>query len=308
MIAWPDPNDSPILEAFMANSQYPDLERFSKSIEIPAENLVKAFEIEKIFHKQILCENSFEKRKAMYSNVYNTVHPIYGKNTTEIQQERNPKDRIVQLFKKELGGKSILDVGCGQGYFLQSISKQLKHKQLVGIDVSIPPISRIHTDIEFISADIIKFDMDKQFDVVFSDQLLEHVAPPDLSMHLRSIKGALKSRGLFIVNLPNRLFGPSDVTRMIDFSYTGRTEAQGTHLNESTYGELIPILERNGFKDFKTVLPIPKLKYMLKNFRMNPSLLVTIEKNKFMMNLLHNIKLRGQCIAKFGITLICRKY
>jgi hypothetical protein len=66
--------------------------------------------------------------------------------------------------------------------------------------------------------------------------------------------------------MPNRLFGPSDVTRIIDYSRTGKTRAQGTHLNESTYGDLIPILERNGFQNFRTILPIP-ISFVFKKYR-----------------------------------------
>ena len=292
----------------MADTRYPDLAWFSKSIGIPAENLVEAFEIEKVFHKQILKEESFEKRQEMYHNVYNTVHPIYGKNKTNIQQEgENPKDKIVRLFRKELEGKSILDVGCGEGHFLESISRQLTHKSLVGIDVSIPPLSKHHPDIEFILANIIRFDMNGQFDLVFSDQVLEHIAPADLNFHLTSIKSALKSKGLFIIIMPNRLFGPSDVTRIIDFSYTGKTKAQGTHLNESTYGDLIPVLEQNGFQNFRTVLHIPILKHRLTTFRMRPSFLSTVEKSAFILKILRSIKRHGQCFFRYDITLICSK-
>lgn len=291
----------------MADKRYPDLDRFSNSIGIPPDRLVEAFEIEKIFHKLILEEESFEKRQEMYQNVYNTVHPIYGKTKTDIQRDNNPKDKIVRLFRKELEGKSILDLGCGEGYFLESISRQLKHKSLVGIDVSIPPLSKNHQDIEFILSNIIRFDIKRQFDVVFSDQVLEHIAPADLNIHLESVKSSLKSKGLFIVNLPNRLFGPCDVTRIIDFSYTGKTISQGTHLNESTYGELIPVLAHNGFQDFRTIFPIPKIKYRLAAFRMRPSLLQTIENSPSIIKVLHSIKRRGRCIAGFGVTLICSK-
>jgi len=34
----------------MENNTYPDLDRFSKSTGIPADKLIKAFEIEGIFH------------------------------------------------------------------------------------------------------------------------------------------------------------------------------------------------------------------------------------------------------------------
>jgi 2-polyprenyl-3-methyl-5-hydroxy-6-metoxy-1,4-benzoquinol methylase len=291
----------------MNHTNYADLQRFSNSTGIPPEKLVEAFEIEKVFHERILKEESFEKRQEMYLNVYNTVHPIYGTTKTDIQHGRNPADKMVRLFRKELEGKSILDTGCGVGYFLASVSRLLKHERLVGIDVSIPPLSKHHQDIEFISANIVKFDIKSQFDVVYSSQVLEHIAPADLPLHLASVRSALKSKGLFIVSMPNRLFGPHDVTRCIDCSYMGKTKAQGTHLNESTYGDMVSLLEDNGFENPRTVFTIPGLKTLFRGFRMRPSVLQTIENSPYILKALHSIKRRGESIWKMGITLICHK-
>lgn len=288
-------------------AKYPHAKRFSKSIGIPEANLIKAFEIEKDFHFAILREESFEKRIDLYKNVYETVHPIYGKSSKNIMLSKNPKDKLVRLFRKELIDKSILDVGCGEGYFLASIANNLQHKNLVGIDVSIPPAAKQYSEIEFISGDIIDFHIDKKFDVVFSDQVLEHIAPCDVEMHLKSIKNSLKIGGTFIISLPNRLFGPSDVTRIIDFSYSNRVKAQGTHLNELTYTELVSILEKNGFTNIKTIVPIPKVKHLLSSIRVNPSVIVAMEKNELFMNILYALKFRGQCLIKLEIVLICEK-
>ena len=290
----------------MRRDKYPHLERFSKTIDLPTESLVKAFEIERVFHARILDEPSVERRKEMYQEVYDTVHPIYGKSATNILSGRNPKDEMVRLFRKELEGKAVLDVGCGEGYFLASVARLLEHKRLMGIDVSIPPQSKRHPEIEFISKDIIRFDVDRQFDVVFSDQVLEHIASADLPTHLKSIKRSLRSGGLLIVSLPNRVFGPSDVTRIIDSSYTNRVPAQGTHLNESTYGELIPLLRDEGFANFKTPLPLSVSRRLpwLRRFRMNPSIWVGVENRRLLLSALYCLKRRGRCIARFPITLI----
>ena len=47
------------------NNMYPYLEKFSNDIGIENENLVRAFEIEKEFHKNILNEKDKEKRKIL---------------------------------------------------------------------------------------------------------------------------------------------------------------------------------------------------------------------------------------------------
>lgn len=221
--------------------KYHSLERFSRDIGISKENLVKAFEIEREFHSKILKEPDRRLRRRMYNEVYNTVHPIYAKSSAN-DTAKNLKDKIVKLFRKELEGKSILDVGCGQGHFLLSIASQLDHKRLVGIGTSISVVPKRETSIEFIKGDIVEFDLNYKFEVIFSCHVLEHIAPADLPIHLSSIRNVLSEYGKFILIMPNRLFGPSDVTRIIDYTYTNRTISMGTYLNESTYTEIIPIL------------------------------------------------------------------
>ena len=63
--------------------------------------------------------------------------------------------------------------------------------------------------------------------------------------------------------MPNRLFGPWDITRIKDFSQSGKTAAQGGHINEYNRVEMIENLKVAGFKSFQTIIPIPKLKYLL---------------------------------------------
>lgn len=291
----------------MMEKEYKDLNKFSKSIGIPTDRLVKAFEIEKDFHYKVLNESSQEERKKLYAEVYTTVHKIYGKTENDINVSPNPKENIVKLFKKELESKSILDVGCGEGYFLAGVSKNLKTKKLTGIDISIPESSLKRKDINFIKSDIIDFNLNEKFDVIIADQVVEHIAPADLSSFLNSINNSLLENGILILLLPNGLFGPSDVTRIIDFSYSGKVKAEGTHLNESTYNELIPKLTEFGFTNFKTVLHLPKLKYIFTNFRMNSNIMRFIENNKVIMNLIYKIKFKGFPLFRFETVLICSK-
>lgn len=289
--------------------KYPSLSRFSKYISIPAGDLMEAFEVERDFHQKILAEKSKAERINLYNKLYSTVHPIYQRNNHGAHHNGELISRKALLFKKELEGRSVLDVGCGQGAFLKTLAKRNHGRKLCGLDVSLPTpeIMKQYQQIEFTSADITEFKVEPKYDVVYSNHVLEHMAPADLHTHLSSIKEALNDKGTLIINMPNRLFGPSDVTRIIDFSYTNKIDAQGSHFSEMTYHELIPILKQYGFGNFKTVLPHTKLRYLLPSFRMSPAVLCKIEKSAFVMNLLHRLKFRGTCIAKLEITLICQK-
>jgi 2-polyprenyl-3-methyl-5-hydroxy-6-metoxy-1,4-benzoquinol methylase len=295
----------------MKNTLYPYLDAYSKERKVSAINLIKAYEIENEFHKKIMTEESSKNRKSLYANVYNAVHPLYGKRTNSYVHHNY--DKLVNLFGKELKGKSVLDIGCGEGHFLISIARNLPHKNLVGIDASIPhlPQDNNNLGIEFRLGDIIDFGLQEQFDVVFSNHVIEHIVPADIQTHLLSVRKAMKSDGLFIINAPNRLFGPWDITCIKDNSHTNKMPAQGTHVNETTYSDIIPILQKNGFDNFKTVFPIPRIKYYLRNLRFSSSFLVSIENNVPLMNLLYASKIFGGkkrgCIAHFDLTLICNK-
>jgi len=284
--------------------EFRDLARFSSDIGIPKERLVDAFHIEREFHNRILKEPEPQKRATLYAEVYRRVHVLYRKSSF-VSLAQNPKERVVRMFRRELRDKSILDVGCGDGAFLFCVHRLLRHRDLVGMDISTPVIPEETTGLRFREANIVNFSVDRTFDVVFSDNVMEHLAPSDLSSHLRSVRKAVRDDGLFILLTPNRLFGPSDVTRILDYSYSNRIPAQGTHLNESSYSELLPLLRRHGFRMFKTVCPLPRLKETL-GLRISPSVLTFIETHRPLLSLLQMIKWRSRCVIRCDVILICQ--
>lgn len=283
------------------NDSYPHLEKFSNDIGIEKENLVRAFKVEKEFHKNILNEKDKEKRKILYKTVYEKVHPYYGE-ADELSRKRNleHKKKTVKLFSEILEGKSILDVGCGDGSFLINVSNSLGNSRLVGIDISSSVIPSNINNIDFINKDIINFDLDEQFDIVFSDNVLEHIAYLDLSDHLSSIKKALKSNGTLIIIMPNRLFGPCDVTRIIDYTYSNKIPAMGTHLNESTYTEMISILKGKGFRKIQAILPVSLIISRIPSIIVNSGFMTLFENNKYLLKILYILRL------KLPIILICK--
>lgn len=283
-------------------NNYPSLYQFSKDIGITPEKLIKAFEYEKDFHEKILEESDFNKRQLLYEDVYSTVHEIY--ETTKHAPDPNKKHKTVKLFKKELYEKSVLDIGCGEGNFLLCIENKLKHKRLVGLDVSVGVLPK-SSKVEFIKTNIVNFDLGDKFDVITSDNVMEHIAPNDIDIHLRSVVRHLKSKGTLIIMMPNRLFGPNDVTRIIDYTNSNIVPAKGTHLSEMSYKEIIKLLKEHGFTEFKTVIPIPVIKYMFPNVRIPAKFMVTLE-HKIMLNLLYKIKYRSRCLLTQPIILICK--
>jgi SAM-dependent methyltransferase len=236
---------------------YPCLAAFSREIGIPAEALVRAFEIERVFHDAVMAESDPVRRRALIRDVYAAVHPIYGKTEQPYDPSRNMQNWLIQRLRSIWTHSSVLDIGCGRGDLLRGIAERLPHGRLMGVDASEAMLPRDVSGIEFIAADIISFAVGEPFDVVVSQNVTEHVPPVDLDEHLASVRRALRAGGTFVLLMPHRLFGPSDVTRIVDNSYSNRVPAMGTHLNESTNREMIAVLRRHGFRRFRPIARFP---------------------------------------------------
>lgn len=284
-------------------SKYPFIKKFSADIGISEDILQQAFELEKEFHFRVLKETDPDVRKQLYKDIYDKVHTLYGK--AKLPVKHNPKMKLIEKFSDSFTGKNILDVGCGNGDLLRAIRETSDPNKLVGVDGSDFVLRDDYPLIEFIKADIIKFELNQTFDFIFSDNVIEHIAPADLDTHLNSLTRMLKPNGKLIILMPNKLFGPSDVTRIIDYTYMNKIPAQGTHVNETTYSEIIRILQKHGFRKFKTILPIPKLKYLFPKVRINAKFVAFLENQDWFIKLLYKFKINGQCFFRLDIFLEC---
>ena len=77
--------------------------------------------------------------------------------------------------------------------------------------------------------------------VVFSNQLLEHLHPDDALEQLRSIHAVLAPGGTYVCVTPNRLYGPRDVSGYFD------ERATGLHLHEYSVREVLALFTAQGF-------------------------------------------------------------
>lgn len=282
---------------------YQFIDQFSRASGIQKEKLKNAYKIESEFHSKIIFESDFEKRQALYADVYSKVHTLYGKGGVNLNARIKQKKKFIWLFGKELKNKSILDIGCGDGALLLALEKWGKAKELCGIDIS-EIIAESSSKINFIKSNILKFDLAEKFDVVVLDNVYEHICPADTPYLYNSINKVLKPGGKLILLAPNKLFGPWDVTRINDFTYSGNTPANGTHLNETTYKDLLPELEFNGYTNFKSIIPFRRIMYFFKNLRLSSSVFKYLETNS---NFLKKFKFGQQSFFRFDVIIIAEK-
>ncbi len=273
---------------------------------VPVGNLVEIFQLEREFHRNILETESAEDRKRQYRELYEQVHRLKQRDTTEVL-DRRALDRLVLTFRRELENKSVLDVGCGNGLFLTTLANRLPHGELWGLDTSSIHTKDVERPFRFLQEDVTNFAVPQKFDVVFSHQVFEHIAPADTGTHLRSIHAALNRGGKFIVCLPNRHWGPQDITRILDNTFRGRIPAQGSHLHESSYLEMVPLLKEHGFSNARTVIPLGAFLPGVRGIRVRPWFNQVLERSEKLRAMNNLVAGKGRPIFKNPIMLVCEK-
>jgi SAM-dependent methyltransferase len=109
--------------------------------------------------------------------------------------------------------------------------------------------ARAPINARFLTGSIVKPPLEAgYFDLVTSQQVIEHLHPDDLDIHLRAVARLLKPGGAFLVITPQALTGPWDCSEGFSDAPTG------FHTAEMTHAELAARMDRAGF--MRTLSPI----------------------------------------------------
>lgn len=101
--------------------------------------------------------------------------------------------------------ESMIDVGCGDGYLINYLSKFHDNKRLKGVDLSNRAITFAKA---FALADNVTFEcqqlenIDEQFDLVTLVEVLEHIDDSGLPTFVDNLKRIMKPAGTLIVSVP----------------------------------------------------------------------------------------------------------
>lgn len=113
-----------------------------------------------------------------------------------------PKDRVEWHIAKEYilensnFNRTVMDIGCGSGYFLNSLDKKL---QTIGIDFD--ESSSMHSEFQFL-----KIDLNGSFYLQTAEyytcfHVLEHVVSPE--RFLKSIYNSMNDESILMLSVPN---------------------------------------------------------------------------------------------------------
>ena len=188
-----------------------------------------------------------EGRYRVYCEVYDKLfqmvqdHPQLQIDPARRELEATRKLRFVGRF---VGPQSsLLEVGAGDCAFARLAAKKVR--RVIALDVSevIVSVTSAVPNLEVILTDGIAVPLPPEsIDAAYSDQLIEHLHPEDVTAQLSNIVKALVPGGVYVCITPNGLTGPHDVSRSFTETPTG------FHLREYTNGEVRALMLQAGFR------------------------------------------------------------
>lgn len=209
------------------------------------------FELERLLRKRII-SSSKEDREAVIAQAYNELyesfpdHSMLTKTEASARHDGRMKARlIIPLLKRE---NKILEIGCGTGDVIMVLADQ--GYICTGVEISrymLNLCEKRGLNVIRGTADHVDYP-EGSFDVIFSQEVLEHLHPEDAPKHFLEAFRLLRPNGVLAVETPNCRTGPQDVSR-------GFTRvAEGLHLKEWCVRELIQLFKDAGFVKIRGLL------------------------------------------------------
>ena len=124
--------------------------------------------------------------------------------------------RLYQAMVTDLKPATILDVGCAQGTLALKLAEagyQVVANDLRPEFLEYAKSRYEHGDIEFIAGNVFELNLNRRFDLVFANQIIEHLVYP--VEFLRQLSGLLNPAGHIIVTTPNHAYFKNDLPTYI---------------------------------------------------------------------------------------------
>lgn len=154
--------------------------------------------------------NLLEKLKKTYSkkaSIYNPNSPKFWdvKLTVQPVADSMTRDRLINAVK--LIPKhtiNLLDIGIGNGFFLEQVKKTIPEIEIVGIDISLDGLLNLKNRLKskLIVGSILSIPIKKKFNIVTVFEVLEHLPYYHVFHAFREIKKVMSRKGTLLVSVP----------------------------------------------------------------------------------------------------------
>lgn len=211
------------------------------------EQIKDHYEIEKELASR-LRNSTREERQQLYTSVYDELFkrvPYHPQLTQKLSTEDSARfvALSMQFLRRFLNPNSIfLEVGPGDCSLSLEVAKHVRKVYAVDVSNEITKGLNFPQNFELVISDGVSIPVaENSINIVYSDQLMEHLHPDDAIDQLQNIYKVLIPGGLYICSTPNQLSGPHDVSMCFD------EVATGFHLKEYLVNELYNLFRQAGF-------------------------------------------------------------
>lgn len=264
-------------------------------------NKYEHFQLERKLATQ-LKNTTADQRRVLYQKLYNDLFSSFptipdGLDSSNTDRMAWQLKLMKRLFNKE---KTILEIGAGDCLLSKEFAKHFKKVVAYEVADAIPFVEGKPENFELkIFNGVDMNESPGSVDVIYSNQVFEHLHLDDITPLLNDYHSYLTKGGKLVVITPHRYTGPHDISR--DFT----KDAEGFHMKEYTYQEMKSILSAHGFKKIRAYVGYSKLGY----FSIPMSLLILAEKffNIFPTGFKRKVRGNSLVFNLFGMKIISEK-
>lgn len=233
-----------------------DIERLrSVNNEVRSPERLRAhYEIETILASRLRV-SQLEERGSLYTDLYAELfarlpdHPQH--RTDPAKRRQNTTNQVAFLRRHLCPGDIFVEVGCGDAAVTQELAPFVQ--AAIGVDVTPVLIDQAGApaNFSFVQTNGTALALDTGYaDLVYSNQLMEHLHPDNAEQQLQEVCRVLKPGGAYICSTPSRITGPHDIS-----CYFGH-EPTGFHLREYDHASLAAMFRGAGFRSARALVTV----------------------------------------------------
>jgi 2-polyprenyl-3-methyl-5-hydroxy-6-metoxy-1,4-benzoquinol methylase len=167
--------------------------------------------------------------------------------------------------------KTIIDVGCGYGYFLQYVKGRKPHVESWGIEYVEDVAKTLEGKLDHLIIGSIEDNYENlpnaYFDVICFNDVLEHLLDPDRV--LQAVKSKLSFDGVIVGSIPNVRYFKNLYNLLVrkDWKYEDSGILDRTHLKFFTQKSILRMFRESGYDvvSIQGIFELKDLKYKLFN-------------------------------------------
>jgi len=152
---------------------------------------------------------------------------------------------IANIKKNKFKGKTGIDIGCGNGWTVRKMKKQLKYEKIIGIDGSETMINKaLESDPtgNYLCENIEFYQPQEQYDFIHSMEVLYYLEKPEKFIE-KIYNKWIKPKGIFILGIDHYKENIPSINW---------PEECGVFMNTKTKEEWINIIKISGFTNIKS--------------------------------------------------------